>query len=78
MQHKIRDLTMLNLAIDSKFRGCDLIQLKVKDVQRGSTLISRANIVQQKTHQAVQFEITEHSRQSLEDWIRLAGVKYED
>jgi integrase len=78
MQHKIRDLAMFNLAIDSKLRGCDLVQLKVKDVQRGSTLLSRASIVQQKTHQAVQFEITEHTRQSLEDWIRLSGVKHED
>ena len=78
MQHKIRDLAMFNLAIDSKLRGCDLVQLKVKDVQRGSILLSRASIVQQKTHQAVQFKITEHTRQSLEDWVRLAGVKHED
>ena len=62
MQHKIHDLAMFNLAIDSKLRSCDLVKLKVKDVQRGSTLLSRASIVQQKTNQAVQFEITEHTR----------------
>jgi integrase len=78
MQRNIRDLAMFNLAIDSKMRGCDLVRLKVKDVLRGSTLQSRASIVQQKTHQAVQFEITEHTRQSLDAWIRLAGVKHED
>ena len=78
MRQKIRDLAMFNLAIDSKLRSCDLVKLKVKDVQRGSTLLSRASILQQKTHQAVQFEITEHTRQSLEDWIRLSGVKHED
>ena len=78
MQHKIRDLAMFNLAIDSKLRGCDLVKLKVKDVQRGSAMLSRASIVQQKTHQAVQFEITEHTRQSLETWIRQTSLKPED
>ena len=78
MQHKIRDLAMFNLAIDSKLRGGDLVKLKVKDVQRGSAMLSRASIVQQKTHQAVQFEITEHTRQSLETWIRQISLKPED
>ena len=78
MQHKIRDLAMFKLAIDSKLRSCDLVRLKVKDVLPGSTLQSRASIVQQKTHQSVQFEITEHTFQSLGEWIRLAGVKHDD
>ena len=78
MQRKIRDLAMFNLAIDSKLRSCDLVKLKVKDVQRGSTMLTRATVVQQKTHQAVQFEITAHTRQSLEEWIESAGLKSED
>ena len=31
-EHLIRDLAMFNLAIDSKLRGCDLVNLKVRDI----------------------------------------------
>jgi integrase len=78
MRHKIRDLAMFNLAIDSKLRSCDLVKLKVRDIQRGSTILNRTSIVQQKTHQAVQFEITEHTRIALQDLIALAGLRYDD
>ena len=78
MRHKIRDLAMFNLAIDSKLRSCDLVKLKVKDVQRGSSMLTRTSIVQQKTHQAVQFEITEHTRTAVQDWITRAGLRYDD
>src|ERR1039458_6149044 len=30
---RLRDLAMFNLAIDSKLRGCDLIALRVDDVE---------------------------------------------
>ncbi len=78
MRHKIRDLAMFNLAIDSKLRSCDLVKLKVRDIQRGSTILNRTSIVQQKTHQAVQFEITEHTRTALQDLIALAELRYDD
>ena len=78
MQHKIRDLAMFNLAIDSKLRSCDLVKLKVKDVQRGTALLSRASVVQQKTRQTVQFEITGHTRMALQDWISQSGLRYDD
>jgi len=78
MQRKTRDLAMFNLAIDSKLRSCDLVKLKVKDVLRGSALLSRTSVVQQKTHQAVQFEITEHTRAALQDWIVQADLRHED
>ena len=29
--HAVRDLAMFNLAIDSKFRGCDLVALRVRE-----------------------------------------------
>ena len=35
---KTRDLALLNLAIDSKFRGGDLVALKVNDVAHGKTI----------------------------------------
>ncbi len=71
---RIRDLPLFNLAIDSKLRGCDLVQLKVSDVLQGSHVGKRAMILQQKTGRPVQFEITEQTRDSVEDWISLAKL----
>ena len=55
---KVRDLALFNLAIDSKLRGCDLVRLRVRDVAHGAHVLSRATVVQQKTQQAVRFELT--------------------
>jgi len=60
-----RDLAMFNLAIDSKLRSCDLIKLKVRDIILGKNIASRAMVMQQKTHQPVQFELTEQTRGSV-------------
>lgn len=70
-----RGLALFNLAIDSKLRGCDLVKIKVNDVAQGSRVQPRAIIMQQKTHRPVQFEITEHTRNALEDWINTASLK---
>jgi integrase len=67
---KHRDLALFNLAIDSKLRACDLLKLKVSDVSQGNQVASRAMVMQQKTGQPVQFEITEQTRQAVSDWIR--------
>ena len=32
LDHRTRELALLNLAIDSKLRGCDLVALRVHDV----------------------------------------------
>lgn len=32
---RVRDLALFNLAIDSKLRGCDLVQLRLCDVANG-------------------------------------------
>jgi len=45
--HK-RDLAMFNLALDSKLRGCDLMGLKVSDIQTGDDIRSRAKVIQKK------------------------------
>ena len=65
-----RDLAMFNLAIDSKLRGCDLVSLRVEDIAVGSQVRDRATIVQRKTGHPVQFEITEQTRASLQDWLK--------
>jgi integrase len=71
---KHRDLALFNLAIDSKLRACDLLKLKVSDVSQGNQVASRAMVMQQKTGQPVQFEITEQTRQAVSDWIRRSNL----
>ena len=61
LANRIRDLALFNLAIDSKLRGCDLVKLRVLDVAHGGVVSKRAMVMQQKTHQPVQFEITEQT-----------------
>lgn len=75
---RIRELALFNLAIDSKLRGCDLVKLRVTDISHGDHISARALVMQQKTHRPVQFEITEQTRSSLADWIKLAGIKLPD
>ncbi len=78
MDKNIRELALFNLAIDSKLRGCDLVNLKVCDVAQGNRVSSRAVVMQQKTHRPVQFEITEQTRDSLASWICQAKLKSND
>ncbi len=73
----VRALAILNLAIDSKLRGCDLVTLKVRDVVQNGTVLPRATVVQRKTRQPVQFEISERTRVAVQDWIAVAGLKPE-
>lgn len=63
--HRVRDLALFNLAIDSKLRGCDLVKLKVRDISHGNQITARAIVMQQKTGIPVHFEITEQTRNSL-------------
>jgi integrase len=72
------DLALFNLAIDSKLRGCDLVKLRLKDIVHGNHVLKRAIIMQQKTHQPVQFEITEQTRDAITAWIAFAGFTRED
>lgn len=52
---KVRDLTLFNIALDSKLRGCDLVELKVSDMAYGYSVSGRATVLQQKTGSPVQF-----------------------
>lgn len=70
LKHRVRDLALFNLAIDSKLRGCDLVRVRVEDVATGGTVKPRAAIIQKKTGRPVQFEITEQTRRTLGDLIR--------
>lgn len=75
---KIRELALFNLAIDSKLRSCDLVKLKVRDIAHGTQVSKRAMVIQQKTKQPVQFEITKHARDALSDWIKLGDLSSDD
>jgi integrase len=75
MYDRKRELALFNLAIDSKLRGCDLVQLRVRDVAHGERIVTRAIVMQQKTQRPLQFEITEPTRKSVYAWIRLAAPK---
>ncbi len=72
---RARELALFNLAIDSKLRGCDLVQLHVCDVAQGNQIASRAIVMQHKTHRPVQFEVTEQTRDSVAAWIASAQLK---
>lgn len=74
---RIRDLAMFNLAIDSKLRGCDLVNLRVRDVTHGNQLLARAIVVQRKTQRPVQFELTEDTRNAVSAWIAQENLKSE-
>src|SRR3977135_936148 len=73
-----RDLAIFNLAIDSKLRGCDVVALKVEDIAPHGYAVDRATVRQKKTGLPVRFEITEHTRQAVDDYIRTAGRKFGD
>lgn len=75
---RLRDLALFNLALDSKLRACDLLNLRVSDVSNGDTVNNRATVMQQKTGRPVRFEITRKSRKSVNDWIEHASLRSTD
>ena len=74
----MRDLALFDLAVDSKLRGCDLVQLRVGDLMAAGVVRSRAQVVQRKTRTPVQFEVTQGTRESVLAWIRQCGAKLGD
>ena len=69
MGKRLRDLALFNLAIDSKLRGCDVVQLRLEDVAPNGYTIERAIIRQQKTGHPVKFELTEQPRGSVDEFL---------
>jgi integrase len=78
LSHRIRELALFNLAIDSKLRACDLVKLRIQDICHGDHIAPRAIVLQQKTQQPVQFEITPGTRQSIAARITAAALKASD
>jgi len=75
IEGRTRDLAMFNLAIDSKLRGCDVLGLKVDDMAPHGYTVDRATVRQSKTGRPVKFELTEQTRQAVDDYLRDANRK---
>jgi len=69
IEGRARDLAMFNLAIDSKLRGCDVVAIRVEDVAAGGYAADRATVRQKKTGRPVRFELSEQTRQSVDDYL---------
>ncbi len=78
IQNNLMQLALLNLAIDSKLRSCDLLSLKVRDVATQDQILERVQWTQRKTGIDVQFEITPRTQQSLSRWIHDEALKPQD
>jgi integrase len=72
---KPRDLALFNLAIDSKLRGCDVVAVRVDDVAPNGHAIERATVRQRKTGRPVRFELTEQTRQAINEYLAATGRK---
>ncbi|WP_209506271.1 MULTISPECIES: tyrosine-type recombinase/integrase [unclassified Ruegeria] len=70
LARNLRDLTLFNVAIDSKLRGCDLEKLSVSDLVRNDRVRERGSVIQSKTRRPVQFELSENTRDTIAAWIK--------
>jgi integrase len=77
-EQRLRDLALFDLAIDSKLRGCDLVRLKIGQLVVNGTARHRATVIQRKTEQPVQFELTDQTRDSVPAWLELRGGTLND
>ena len=77
-RRRLRDRALFDLAIDSKLRGCDLVQMKIGDLVSGGQIRTRAIVMQQKTGRPVQFELLPDARASLLAWLERRGGTVDD
>jgi|EndMetStandDraft_3_1072993.scaffolds.fasta_scaffold371067_2 integrase len=75
VEGRTRDLAMFNLAIDSKLRGCDVTALRVEDIAPNGYAIDRATVRQKKTGRPVKFELTDQTRQAVDDYLKATGKR---
>jgi integrase len=76
LANKKRDLG-LQCRHRQQLRGCDVVSLRVADIAPHSYALDRATIRQRNTGRPVRFELTEQTRQSVDDYLgteqRVAG-----
>ena len=75
LEDRKRDLALFNLAIDSKLRGCDVVSVRVVDIAPRGYAIDRATVRQKKTGHPVKFELTEQTRQALDEYMKAYDKK---
>ncbi len=75
IEGRARDLAMFNLAIDSKLRGCDVVAIRVEDVAASGYAADRATVRQKKTGRPVRFELSEQTRQAIDDYLKAANKR---
>src|SRR6266540_7090355 len=75
IEGRTRDLAMFNMAIDSKLRGCDVVAIRVEDVAASGYTADRATIRQKKTGRPVRFELSEQTRQVVDDYLKLSNKR---
>ena len=75
VEGRTRDLAMFNLSIDSKLRGCDVTALRVEDIAPNGYAIDRATVRQKKTGRPVKFELTDQTRQAVDDYLKATGKR---
>lgn len=77
-ERRLRDRALFDLAIDSKLRGCDLVNIKIGDLLSGANIRTRSIVTQRKTGKPVQFELTADVRASLLTWLEHRGGTVHD
>src|SRR6185436_11222447 len=75
IEGRVRDLAMFNLAIDSKLRGCDVVAIRVEDVAASGYTTDRATVRQKKTGRPVRFELSEQTRQAIDDYLKASNKR---
>ena len=75
IEGRARDLATFNLAIDSKLRGCDVAAIRVEDVAAGGYTADRATVRQKKTGRPVRFELSEQTRQAVDDYLKATAKR---
>jgi integrase len=75
IEGRARDLAMFNLAIDSKLRGCDVVAIKVEDIAASGYAADRATVRQKKTGRPVRFELSEQTRQAVDDYLKVTNKR---
>jgi integrase len=68
-----RDLALFKLAVDSKLRGCDVVSIRVEEIAPRGYAVDRASVRQKKTGHPVKYELTEPTRQALDDYLKATG-----
>lgn len=66
---------MLNLGDRQQTSGCDLVTIRVEDVAAGGYMADRATIRQKKTGRPVRFELSEQTRQAIDDYLKFANKR---